>query len=100
MIADIFPTICGLTGAELPTDRTIDGRDIWPVTTQGARSPHDYVAWAEGPQLAIRKGEWKLVLNGIVHDGTPAGNKPLTGDDAVFLSNLSSDPGEKTNLRH
>ncbi len=58
------------------------------------------MAWAEGPQLAIRKGDWKLVLNGVVHDGTAEGNKPLTGDDAVFLSNLTSDPGEKTNLRH
>jgi arylsulfatase A-like enzyme len=100
MTADIFPTVCGLTGAALPADRTIDGRDMWPVITQGAASRHEYVAWAEGGQLAIRKGEWKLVLNGVTHDGTPGGNKPLTGDDAVFLSNLTSDPGEKTNLRH
>ncbi len=57
MTADISPTIFGLTGAELPTDRTINGRDMWLVTTQGARSPHKYVAWAESPQLAIRKGE-------------------------------------------
>ena len=40
------------------------------------------------------------MLNGVTHDGTPAGNRPLTGDDAVFLSNLNSDPGEKNNLRH
>jgi arylsulfatase A-like enzyme len=100
MTADLFPTLCRLAGAALPTDRTLDGRDMWPVITEGASSRHEYVAWSEGPQLAIRKGEWKLVLNGVLHDGTPAGNKPLTGDDAVFLSNLASDPGEKTNLRH
>jgi hypothetical protein len=39
-------------------------------------------------------------LNGVTHDGTPDGNKPLTGDDAVFLSDLSQDPGETKNVRH
>ncbi len=100
MTADIFPTLCKLAGAELPSDRTLDGRDMWPVIAEGASSRHEYVAWSNGQQLAVRKGDWKLVLNGIVYDGTPAGNKPLTGDDAVFLSNLSKDPGEKINLRH
>jgi len=100
MTADILPTVCQLTGATLPTDRTIDGKDIWAVLTSGAKSPHEYVAWANGPQLAIRKGKWKLVLNGVVHDGTPEGEKPLTGDDAIFLSDVEKNPGESQNLRH
>jgi arylsulfatase A-like enzyme len=100
MTADIFPTTCALTGVPLPSDRTLDGRDIWPVLTKGARSPHEFVAWTEGPQLAIRRGKWKLVLNGVTHDGTPDGDKPLTGDDAVFLSNVEDDPAESRNLRH
>jgi arylsulfatase A-like enzyme len=98
--ADILPTVCQLTGAHLPQDRTIDGKDIWPVLTGGAKSPHEYVAWTSGPQLAIRKGKWKLVLNGIVHDGTPQGEKPLEGDDAIFLSNVEENPDESHNLRH
>jgi arylsulfatase A-like enzyme len=84
----------------LPTDRTLDGRDIWDVLTQGGQSPHQFIAWSEGPQLAIRQGKWKLVLNGVTHDGTSEGNKPLTGDDAVFLSDVEQDPGESRNLRH
>jgi arylsulfatase A-like enzyme len=100
MSADVFPTICRLTGAPLPRDRTLDGRDIWPVITEGARSPHDYMCCSEGPQLAIRRGPWKLVLNGIAHDGTPDGDKPLQGNDATFLSNVDADPSETTNLRH
>jgi arylsulfatase A-like enzyme len=100
MTADIFPTACHLADVPLPSDRTIDGRNIWPMLTAGASSPHEYVAWSEGPQLAIRQGKWKLVLNGVTHDGTADGNKPLTGDDAVFLSNVDQDPGESHNLRH
>lgn len=100
MTADIFPTVCRLSGVPLPSDRTFDGRDIWPVLTSNAPSPHEYVAWSEGPQLAIRQAQWKLVLNGIAHDGSVTGEKPLTGDDAVFLSNVEEDPGESRNLRH
>lgn len=99
MTADILPTVCHLTGTPLPGDRIYDGRNIWPVLTEGRGSPHEFVAWAEGPQLAIRKGQWKLVQNGIVHDGTPQGEKPLEGEDAVFLSDLDKDPKETTNLR-
>ena len=100
MTADILPTVCHITSARLPDDRTIDGRDIWPVLTGGAASPHEFVAWSLGPQLAIRKGKWKLVLNGIVHDGTPSGEKPLDGEDAIFLSDVVQDIGESRNLRH
>jgi len=99
MTADILPTVVSLAGAKLPGDRTFDGRNIWPVLTENAPSPNPYVAWAQGPQLAIRKGKWKLVLNGVTHDGTPAGQKPLEGEDAVFLSDLDQDPGESRNLR-
>jgi arylsulfatase A-like enzyme len=99
MTADILPTVAHLGGAKLPDDRTFDGRNIWPVLTEDAPSPNPYVAWAQGPQLAIRKGKWKLVLNGVTHDGTPAGQKSLEGEDAVFLSDLEQDRGESQNLR-
>ena len=47
----------------------------------------------------MRRGNWKLVKDGRLYDGTPDGNRPLTGEDALFLSNLDEDPGESTNLR-
>lgn len=100
MTADILPTVCHVTGAKIPQDRTVDGRNIWPVLTEAAPSPHEFVAWSEGPQLAIRRGPWKLVLNGVTHDGSPTGDQPLKGEDAVFLSNVEEDPGESLNLRH
>ncbi len=40
MTADILPTVCHLTGTPLPTDRTIDGRNIWPVNAYPAGAFH------------------------------------------------------------
>ena len=97
---DLLPTILGAAGVTLPADRTLDGFDALPLAAAGAKSRHDAIFWSSGGQLAVRRGAWKLVKDGKTFDGTPDGNKPLPGDDALFLSNLDQDPGEKTNLRH
>ena len=34
---DMFPTVAKLIDAEVPTDRTIDGKDIWPLMTRRQR---------------------------------------------------------------
>ena len=93
---DLLPTIAAAAGAALPRDRTLDGSDALAASYRG----HDAIFWSIGGQLAVRRGHWKLVKDGKTHDGTPEGNKPLTGDDALFLSNLADDPGESVNLRH
>jgi arylsulfatase A-like enzyme len=97
---DALPTICQAAGVALPTDRVFDGVDAMPLAVSQARSPHEAVFWASGGQLAVRRGKWKLVHNGFAADGSDAGRKPLQGDDAVWLSDLDDDPGEKRNLRH
>ena len=99
MSVDLLPTICGLAGVRVPDDRTIDGRDMLPVVTEKAKSPHEAVYWASAGQLAVREGKWKLVKDGKLFDGTEHGNASLTGEDALFLSDLEKDPGETTNLR-
>lgn len=96
----LLPTICKAAGVAIPTDRIIDGRDALPMAAANAKSPHEAIYWASNNQLAVRKGNWKLVKDGIDFDGTPQGSKPLNGDDALFLSNLQNDPGESRNLRH
>ncbi|MBS1854127.1 MAG: sulfatase-like hydrolase/transferase [Acidobacteria bacterium] len=93
---DLLPTIAAATGAPLPKDRTLDGFDALAPGYRG----HEAIFWHQGGQLAVRRGTWKLVKDGKTYDGTPEGNKPLTGDDAIFLSNLAEDPGESVNLRH
>jgi arylsulfatase A len=60
---DMLPTLAGLSGGRLPTDRVIDGRDIWPLMSgqTGAKSPHDHYCYYRGTKLeALRMGDWKL----------------------------------------
>jgi arylsulfatase A-like enzyme len=97
---DLLPTLCTAAGVPVPADRTMDGFDALPMAVSAARSKHDAIFWSSGGQLAVRRGNWKLVKNGKVFDGTPAGNQALEGDDALFLSNVDEDPGESKNLRH
>jgi arylsulfatase A-like enzyme len=96
---DVLPTFCKAAGVALPTDRTFDGHDVLPMAAEKAKTPHDAIYWSSGGQLGTRQGQWKLVEGGKLFDGTPEGNKALTGDDALFLSDLSRDPGETKNLR-
>jgi arylsulfatase A-like enzyme len=100
MSADVFPTFTAAAGAKLPTDRTIDGRDILPVAANRAKSPHNEIFWGALGQVAVRRGKWKYIRNPIEADGTPRGMKPLGGDDSMFLSDLGEDTGERHNLRH
>lgn len=84
---DVYPTFMQLAGGKAP-DR-IDGLDAWPMIAHGSPSPHEHVYWRLGKQRAIRKGDWKLVLNGVDNrsENTPK----------EFLANLKNDPAEMTN---
>jgi uncharacterized sulfatase len=59
---DILPTICKLLGADIPSDRTIDGSDIMPMITNAkAESPHEAIYGMKGTSLScIWSGKWKL----------------------------------------
>jgi len=62
---DLLPTFAGLAGAEVPTDRIIDGHDILPLMTGvvGAHSPYEAFYYYYMAQLqAVRSGKWKLYL--------------------------------------
>ncbi len=99
MSMDILPTICKAAGAQLPTAYSIDGADMLPLVSSSAKTRHEAIFWTQGPQLAVRRGSWKLVMHGFDADGSPSGNKPIEGEDALFLSDVSTDPGERKNLR-
>jgi arylsulfatase A-like enzyme len=62
---DLLPTFSKLASAELPNDRIIDGRDIWPILSgaPGAKSPHEAYYFYQMDQLqAVRSGKWKLFV--------------------------------------
>ncbi|MFK7777288.1 MAG: sulfatase-like hydrolase/transferase [Gimesia sp.] len=58
---DIFPTILKQAGIKLPTDRVIDGKDLFPVLTENADSQHEALYSMKGNYLfTVRSGPWKL----------------------------------------
>lgn len=62
---DLFPTICEIIGAPMPTDRVYDGESLMPVLSGGQLSRADDAPFfyynCENLQ-AIRKGDWKMHL--------------------------------------
>lgn len=60
---DLLPSLARLTGAEVPDDRVIDGKDTLDVLLgkPGAVSPHTVLYYEVD---AIRRGPWKLVRKG------------------------------------
>lgn len=61
VMMDVFATVLQATGAKIPDDRTLDGRDLLPVLAAGASSPHDYIVGHQSSRLAtIRDARWKL----------------------------------------
>ncbi len=90
---DILPTFAALAGAEPPSDRVLDGRDLWPLLSGASeQSPHEYFYFFAGsgrdrpPRLeAIRRGRYKLRLDADFK--------------AVALFDLHADAGEKFDIR-
>ena len=91
---DWLPTIANYCGVKLP-DRKIDGKNIAPIIDSGkAVSPHEVLHWQHSKQWAVRKDQWKLVVNGPA--STHHGKKIL--QEKIFLTHLEQDPGESNNL--
>ena len=63
---DLFTTFAALAGAEIPTDRAIDGRDLTPLMTNNSDSPpphRDFSGYeARGLHMSYREGPWKLTI--------------------------------------
>ncbi len=104
---DFYPTLAKRTGAKIPTDRTIDGHDIFPLL-QGkkVKSPTDFLCYygRDGELAAIRKGDWKLHF--LEPSERWAGKQPIKEalldtkptTPLPWLYNLSTDIGETRNV--
>jgi arylsulfatase A-like enzyme len=89
--ADLVPTLAELIGFALPQEAQLAGRSFCPLLMDRPMDRHDPLMWEYRGQLAIRRGDWKLVLHGMEDLFRPAA-------DAVWLSNLASDAEERVNL--
>jgi len=94
---DLLPTLATISGGKTPSDRIIDGKDIWPILN-GTTTDHPRKAffYYQMDQLqAVRSGDWKLFVAMDAKKrnwGKPEGRKELT------LFNLASDIHEDRNV--
>ena len=102
---DLFPSLCKIAGAELPTDYPLDGIDMSDVILgQSDRERETPLFWEFGkckadrvsPHIAVREGEWKLLVNA---DGSRTELYNMTTDYNERYNVASSYPALTERLR-
>jgi len=96
---DVLPTLVKLAGGEVPPERKLDGKDVWPLLAgRSQESPHDALFYFNGNQLqAVRSGPWKLAIT-PQGTGLPLGAARPVKHNGPRLYNLESDIGELTDV--
>jgi arylsulfatase A-like enzyme len=87
---DVVPTVLEAAGVD-STRYEIDGTSLIGLLSDKETMPERTIFWEWGEQTAVRRGKWKLVLEGklVEHENPIA---------AVHLADLYIDPSESTNL--
>lgn len=80
---DLFPTIISITGDEQPDNLDLDGQDFSQSLFYGDALQERPLFWRFKKQRAVRKGPWKLLVDG----------------EDMFLYNLEADPGEGKDMK-
>jgi len=86
---DIVPTLASFIGFKNMEKYNFDGVNILPYINGeigSEKSPHENLFWKRGNDWAIRKGDWKLVVEYRKDNHNP------------MLFNLSNDIGERNDL--
>ncbi|MGW7685378.1 sulfatase family protein [Kribbella sp. NPDC054772] len=89
MMMDVTPTI--LAAAGLAPDADLDGQDLLPALTEGETDPDRVLSWEYEGQLAVRRGNWKLVVDPSDRLGVPQ-------EPGRLLFDLAADPHETTDV--
>lgn len=93
---DIYATVCGLVGAELPGDRVIDGVDQYKTLIGESPSPRESIIYYRKRSVhAVRVGSYKMHL--MTNDPDDIYGQ-ATVLDSPLLFNLDHDPGERFNI--
>jgi len=62
---DMYATAAAAAGADLPTDRVMDGVDLTAYVTgiDTTQAPHEYLFFRSGAAQAVRDERWKLMVS-------------------------------------
>jgi arylsulfatase A-like enzyme len=78
IMMDWFPTALAAAGVPVPSEPKLDGRNLLPMLTAKAKSPHEALLAVQGEPRTIRMGDWKLHVR-----GTPGLGFESLGEDWV-----------------
>lgn len=78
---DLLPTLVSLAGGDVPASRPLDGIDVWSALNGESQSSRT-LFWQHGQSVAVRDGDWKLVIQ----------------KKNRHLFHLDQDPAESRNL--
>lgn len=92
MNIDLLPTLARLAGADVPSDRPIDGKNILPIMQGSEETPHDVLFFFNGNDIAAARDErFRLVLNAYYRTF----NVPFEQFGGTLLFDLGRDPTER-----
>ncbi len=96
---DFFPTICELTGSELP-DTKLDGFNLVPIIeSEKSKSQHEILFFQWTDQWAVREGRWKLIVNGRDMTGRFSNHPQKTEVmESPYLADLEAENPEEINF--
>jgi arylsulfatase A-like enzyme len=107
-LADWYPTLVKLTGADASQSLPPDGKDIMPLLTEGRAPDRDalLIVGTSPRRAAIRMGDWKLLFNPNHHARGKRGDPDEEEDnsvsdslgDKIELYNLANDISESKDL--
>jgi len=98
---DLLPTICDLTGIQVPADRPIDGSSIRPILEgRPIERPRplywEYDRAPDWPKIAMRQGDWKILAH-LTPELKPS--QHITAEDMRIFKSAEPDGFELYNLR-
>lgn len=101
-LTDLYATFAQAVGHKLKDDEGEDSISLMPIFNGAAQKPirEATVHHSLGGTFAIRKGDWKLIIDNLGSGGftNPSNAKPKDGGPGGQLYNLKDDPKETTNL--
>ena len=86
-VYDVLPTLAHVSGSTITPDMQVEGENIWSLVTANKKIKDRTLYWRTSRQLAVRKGDWKLIhFSGTLEQGYSE------------LYNIASDPFEKKDV--